>query len=372
VNSFLKISNIWKYYSGRPVLKDISFEVSRGEYFVVLGPTGAGKTTLLKILAGIVSPDKGEIYIDGKPMVNVPPEERGVGYFPQFFNLFNHMTVWDNVCFPLLVKGIDIVEAEKICKEMLSLMHLLDRADSYPYELSGGMRQRVALARALATGAELLLLDEPLSQLDAKLSVELREELKSIARSLGRTVVHVTNNVEEAVELADRIAVMNNGYIIQVGSYDELRRKPKNLFVEYFLSDVNVFRAYVLDPHDGLLRSSSDVCFKFRVKPLCEDASSLLRSGGEVIVCVDSDVIVLDPPSDSGWNVFDAIVEEVLFHRGGYTYILKTCCGATKIMMKVMDEMEVGIGCKVKVGFKTSDARIYDVSEYDSILYHGG
>lgn len=372
MNSFLKVANIWKYYSSRPILKDVSFEVSRGEYFIVLGPTGAGKTTLLKILAGIVSPDKGEIYIDGKPMVKVPPEERGVGYFPQFFNLFNHMTVWDNVYFPLLVKGVDTIEAEKICKEMLSLMHLLDRADSYPYELSGGMRQRVALARALATGAELLLLDEPLSQLDAKLSVELREELKSIARSLGRAVVHVTNNVEEAIELADRIAVMNDGCIIQIGSYNELRRKPRNLFVEYFLSDANIFRAYVLDPYDGLLVSSIDSCFKFRVKPSCKDVSNLLKSGREVLVCVDSDAIVLNPPTDPGWNVLDAVVDEASFHRGGYAYVLKTCCGATKIMMKSMDEMEVEIGCKVKVGFKTSDTRIYDVSEYDSILHHGG
>ncbi|MEM2740065.1 MAG: ABC transporter ATP-binding protein [Candidatus Bathyarchaeia archaeon] len=372
MDSFLKVSNVWKYYSGKPILKGVSLEVGGGEYFVVLGPTGAGKTTLLKILAGIVDPDEGEIYIGGRSMVDVPPEERGVGYFPQFFNLFNHMTVWDNVYFPLLVKGVDAIKAEKICREMLSLMHLLDRADSYPYELSGGMRQRVALARALATGAELLLLDEPLSQLDAKLSVELRGELKSIAKNLGRTVIHVTNNVEEAIELADRIAVMDDGCIIQIGSYDELRRKPRNLFVAYFISDVNIFRAHVSDPYNGLLESSADACFKFKVDALYGDISNVLKRGGEVIACIDMEDVRIDPPTDTGWNIFDAFVEEVLFHRGGYVYVLRVCGGAVKIMAKSTDESWVEAGCRVKVGFRTSDIRVYEVSEYDSIPYREG
>lgn len=369
MGSFLKVHNIWKYYSGKPILRGVSFEVDRGEYFVILGPTGAGKTTLLKILAGIVHPDDGDILIDGRSMLDTPPEERGIGYFPQFFNLFNHMTVWDNVYFPLLVRDIDTIEAEKICKEILSLMHLLDRADSYPYELSGGMRQRVALARALATGAELLLLDEPLSQLDAKLSVELRGELKSIVKSLGRTIVHVTNNVEEAIELADRIAVMNNGSIIQIGSYDELRRKPRSLFVAYFLSDVNLFRARISDPYSGLLESSTDTCFKFRVEGLYERISGTLRYGGEVIACIDMEDVQIDPPSEPGWNIYDALVEEILFHRGGCIYVLKICNGNTKIMAKSTDEGEIKVGCRVKIGFKASNVRIYDVSEYDSIPY---
>ncbi|MCS7113772.1 MAG: ABC transporter ATP-binding protein [Candidatus Bathyarchaeota archaeon] len=372
MGSFLKVSRIWKYYSGKPILKDVSFEVGRGEYFVVLGPTGAGKTTLLKIVAGIVDPDEGEISIGGRPVVGIPPEERGVGYFPQFFNLFNHMTVWDNVYFPLLVKGVDTIEAEKICREMLNLMHLLDRADSYPYELSGGMRQRVALARALATEAELLLLDEPLSQLDAKLSVELRGELKSIAKNLNRTVVHVTNNVEEAIELADRIAVMNDGCIIQIGSYDELRRNPRNLFVAYFISDVNIFRAYVSDPYRGLLESSADTCFKFKIEASYGDVSNVLKSGNEVIVCIDMEDVRIDPPVEPGWNTFDALVEEVLFHRGRYIYVLRVCNGAFKIMAKSMDESGIEAGCKVKAGFRASDVRIYKASEYDYIPYREG
>jgi len=366
VDSFLKVFDIWKFYSGRAILKGVSFEVGKGEYFVVLGPTGAGKTTLLKILAGIVHPDRGEVSIGGRSVIGVPPEERGVGYFPQFFNLFNHMTVWGNVYFPLLVRGVDAFEAEKICREILSLMHLLDRADSYPYELSGGMRQRVALARALATGAELLLLDEPLSQLDAKLSVELRRELKSIAKSLGRTVVHVTNNVEEAVELADRIAVMNDGCIVQIGSYEELRRKPRNLFVAYFLSDANILRVHILDLYNKILGSPTEDCFKFKVETLRGD---MLKDKGEVIAYIDAEDVKIDPPTDSGWNIFDAFVEEVLFHRGGYVYVLKVCGGAVKLRMKSMDESWVEAGLRVKVGFKASDVYVYDVSEYESIPY---
>lgn len=369
MDSFLKVFDIWKFYSGKAILKGVSFEVNKGEYFVVLGPTGAGKTTLLKILAGIVHPDRGEIYIGGRSVIGIPPEERGIGYFPQFFNLFNHMTVWGNVYFPLLVRGIDAFEAEKICKEILSLMHLLDRADSYPYELSGGMRQRVALARALATGAELLLLDEPLSQLDAKLSVELRRELRSIAKSLGRTVVHVTNNVEEAVELADRIAVMNDGYIVQIGSYEELRRKPKNLFVAYFLSDANILRVHVLDPYSRVLGSPTEDCFKFKVETL---RGNMLKDKCEVIAYIDAEDVKIDPPADPGWNIFDAFVEEVLFHKGGYIYVLKVCGGAVKLRMRSMNESEVEVGLRVKVGFKASDVRVYDVSEYESIPYHKG
>jgi len=241
----LRLSNISKRFGGLTALKNVNLEISDGEYVVLLGPTGAGKTTLLKIVAGLLKQDSGEIYIDGIRVDDYPPEYRNVSLFFQNFALFPHMTVLENVAFGLKVRGYDSREAESRALEVLRLMHLDNRAYSYPRELSGGMQQRVALARTIVTGASILLLDEPLSQLDAKIKSELQYELRDFVKKLGLTALHVTNDVEEALALADRIAIINKGEIVQIGTPFEILEEPENVFVAGFMTDMNLMEGVV-------------------------------------------------------------------------------------------------------------------------------
>ncbi|MEM2849733.1 MAG: ABC transporter ATP-binding protein [Candidatus Bathyarchaeia archaeon] len=241
----LRLSNVSKRFGKIMALKNVNLEILDGEYVVILGPTGAGKTTLLKIIAGLLKQDTGEIYIDGVKVDDYPSEERNVSLFFQNFALFPHMTILENVAFGLKVRGYDSREAENRALEVLRLMHLDNRAYSYPRELSGGMQQRVALARTIITGANILLLDEPLSQLDAKIKSELQYELRDFVKNLGLTTLHVTNDVEEALALADRIAIINKGEVVQIGTPFEIVEEPRDVFVAGFVTDMNLMEGVV-------------------------------------------------------------------------------------------------------------------------------
>ncbi|MFH1125944.1 MAG: ABC transporter ATP-binding protein, partial [Candidatus Altiarchaeota archaeon] len=210
----IRLEGVWKKFGALRAIKDISFSVEDGEYAVVLGPSGCGKTTLLKTISGLYTPDSGRVLIDEVDVTYKPPEERGVGFFFQHYALFPHMTVRQNVGYSLEIRGLSRGEVDKVVDEKLEMVGLLDRAHNRPKELSGGMQQRVALARALATGSKLLLLDEPLNALDAKIAAILRKELREMVKKLGLTVIHVTPNQEEAIELAQKIILLKNGRVV--------------------------------------------------------------------------------------------------------------------------------------------------------------
>ncbi|MBS7604814.1 MAG: ABC transporter ATP-binding protein [Candidatus Bathyarchaeia archaeon] len=243
----IKLVNVTKRYGDIVAIKNLSMTIHDGEYICILGPTGSGKTTLLKLIAGIIKPDKGEIYIDGKLVNDVPPYERNIAYLPQYYALFPHLTALENVAFGPLSRGIDVKEAYKISMQILEMMRLAWRARSYPHELSGGMQQRLALARALASGAKILLLDEPLSALDARLRVELRYNLRKIAKENNLTTIHVTHDQEETMVVADRIIVLRNGEIQQEGTPLQVYNEPKNVFVAHFIGESNFFDGFVID-----------------------------------------------------------------------------------------------------------------------------
>ncbi|MEM2585079.1 MAG: ABC transporter ATP-binding protein, partial [Thermoproteota archaeon] len=196
------LKNVRKKFNGITALENINITFDDGEYACVLGPTGSGKTTLLKVIAGLVNPDHGDVYIDGKCVTKVPPEARGAVYMHQQYALFPHLTVSQNIAFGLRARGVSENDVKRKVSEVLEIVKLNQWADAYPNELSGGMQQRVALARCLATGAKLLLLDEPLGALDARLRLEVRNELARIAEELGLTVIHVTHDQSEAMSLA--------------------------------------------------------------------------------------------------------------------------------------------------------------------------
>lgn len=239
---------ITKRFREITALREIDLQISNGEYVTVLGSTGAGKTTLLHIISGILKPDSGKIYIEGKLVNDIPPEERYISYFPQNYALFPHMTVIENVAYGPNIRGVD--EAHNIALKVLELVGLEKRADSYPRELSGGMQQRIALARAMATGSKLLLLDEPLSALDAILRIELRYELRKMAEELNLTVVHVTHDQAEAMSVSDKIVVLRSGVIEQFDTPFEIYEKPQNIFVSNFVGEMNFYEGIVIGENE--------------------------------------------------------------------------------------------------------------------------
>ncbi len=248
----VKLVNVTKTFAkGRIVAVDhIDLHVRNGEYLTLLGPSGCGKTTTLRMIAGLIEPDEGMIYIGDKLVTGLPPEDRDIGYVFQQYALFPHMDVWDNVTYGPTVKAWIEEKRDRIGREMLEMVKLYDRSDAVPRELSGGMMQRVALARALAAGARLLLLDEPLGALDAKIRFELRYELRKLVNDLGLTAVHVTHDQGEAMAISDRIALMKKGKILQVGTPQELYMKPKHVFVANFIGESNFLEGYVVETDD--------------------------------------------------------------------------------------------------------------------------
>ena len=241
----LTINNVRKTFDTVVALAGVNVTVEDGEFLILLGPSGCGKTTLLRIIAGIAEQDSGEVLVGEKRIDRLPPERRNVGMVFQSYALFPHMTVRGNLAFGLRMRGVRRAEVERRVGEVLDLVDLAGFADRFPRQLSGGQQQRVALARALVIEPEVLLLDEPLSNLDAKLRESLREDLRGLQRTLGTTSIYVTHDQAEAMALADRIVVMNFGHIVEVGAPVQLYREPKYRFTAEFLGSTNVIKAEV-------------------------------------------------------------------------------------------------------------------------------
>jgi len=238
----IQIRNASKYYGSVKALHNVDLDINDGEYVVLLGPSGCGKTTLLKIIAGIVEPSSGTVSLAGTDITGLAPEDRGIGFVFQNYALFTHMSALENAAYGRLARGETREKALRIGREMLQMVHLGERAEALPKELSGGMQQRLAIARALATGSKLVLLDEPMNALDAHIRVELRDELRRMAKQLGLTVIHVTHDQEEAMALADKIVIMRKGKILQVGPPKEVYDRPSGPFVASFLGEANFMR----------------------------------------------------------------------------------------------------------------------------------
>jgi putative spermidine/putrescine transport system ATP-binding protein len=252
--SFLNLTGVQKQFGLTTAVQDFNLEASKGEFVSFLGPSGCGKTTTLRMIAGFEQPTAGTITVDGVDITHRPPNRRNVGMVFQSYALFPNMTVADNVGFGLRVRKQPKAQIDKRVAELLELIHLPEKADRYPHQLSGGQQQRVALARALAIEPQVLLLDEPLSALDAKIRVVLRNEIRMIQRELGITTVYVTHDQEEALSLSDRIVVMSEGVIEQIGTPFEIYNFPATSFVASFVGTLNVLDATVVDAAAGRLR----------------------------------------------------------------------------------------------------------------------
>jgi len=313
----VEIKNVTKRFGKIVAVDNVSLHIHDKEYFALLGPSGCGKTTLLRLIAGLIKPDKGEIYIDGKLVNDVPPEDRGVGFVFQTFALFPHMNVWDNVTYGPRVKGWGEEKAARIAHEALEMVLLHERLDAYPNELSGGMMQRVAVARALCAGAKLLLLDEPLGQLDAKVRNQLRYEIRRMAKDLGLTAIHVTHDQAEAMAISDRIAVMRKGKILQVGTPQELYMKPKHIFVANFIGESNFLEGYIKE-----IRKNSSIVelrggLKFEVK------SKTMKKGERVVLAIRPETLLFVKEKGKRKNCLAGEIERFRFEGTNIRYEIR-------------------------------------------------
>ncbi|MDR7434471.1 MAG: ABC transporter ATP-binding protein [Armatimonadota bacterium] len=251
--AYLEIVGIRKTFGEVVALDEVTLSIERGEFFTLLGPSGCGKTTLLRIVAGFETPDRGSVQLEGEEITEVPPNRRNMGMVFQAYSLFPNMTAEENVEFGLRVRGWPAAERARRVAELFDLIGLSAARKRYPFQLSGGEQQRVALARALAIEPKVLLLDEPLSALDAKIRVQLREEIRAIQKRLGITTLYVTHDQEEAMAISDRVAVLSHGRIEQIGPPAEIYENPLTPFVASFVGTMNRLEGTVQDGREGLV-----------------------------------------------------------------------------------------------------------------------
>ncbi len=311
----VKVVNVSKSFGGGKIVAvdNVSLQIQDKEYFSFLGPSGCGKTTLLRLIAGLLQPDDGEIYIDGKLVNNVPPEDRDIGFVFQTYALFPHMDVWDNVTYGPRVKAWNEEKSERIGREMLEMVRLYERADAYPDELSGGMMQRVALSRALATGSKLLLLDEPLGALDAKIRLELRNDLRRLVKDLELTAIHVTHDQAEAMAISDRIAVMRKGKILQVGTPQELYMHPQHLFVANFIGESNFLEGHIEEVN-------GETTIELRGEVFVHVSDRAKKKGERVVLMIRPETFVLEKGKRKRINALYGHVERLSFEGTNIRY----------------------------------------------------
>lgn len=278
----LKLLNISKKFKDVTTLEKVNLTVETGEFFAILGPSGCGKTTLLNIVAGLIAPDSGEVFIDGSDMSKTSPNKRNIGMIFQHFFVYPHLNVYENISYPLkLEKKYSREEVDKKVKEISNYMNISNLLKRKSYELSGGEKQRIALAKAIVKSPSLFLLDEPFSSLDYQLKLRIRSELKKIHRDIKKTFIYVTHDQTDAIYLADRMAIMNNGAVIQVGTPEDIFSSPKNLFIAKFIhSHYNIIPAQVAKKNSAIALSSDIGHIPIENKPLAkkiENGNSTLK-----------------------------------------------------------------------------------------------
>lgn len=318
----LSLRGIVKRFGSTVAVDGIDLEVQRGEWFSLLGPSGCGKTTTLRVIAGFIRPDAGVVEIKGRDVTAAPPYRRTTGMVFQNYALFPHMTVGQNIAYGLRLRKVPLKDIKKKVEDLLELVQLKGFSHRYPRELSGGQQQRVALARALVIEPDLLLLDEPLSNLDAKLREELRVEMSILQRRLNITTVYVTHDQEEALCMSSQIAVINEGRLEQIGSPQEIYERPASVFVAGFIGKINLIKGEIVATNPGgitevLVRTTQG---NF-VLPICSTRS--FTRGASIDMAVRPErVQLLREEENDRTNLVEATVQHVAFYGGETGYRL--------------------------------------------------
>ncbi len=348
----VRLVHLCKYFGKVRAVDDLNLEIKDGEFVALLGPSGCGKTTTLLMIAGIYKPTRGEIYFDKEMINDLPPKDRNIGMVFQSYALYPHMTVYDNIAFPLKLKKVPKHEIDKKVREVARFLRIDDLLDRKPSQLSGGQQQRVALARALAKEPQLFLMDEPLSNLDAKLRIMMRAELKKLQKDLGITTIYVTHDQVEAMTMADRIAVMNLGRLQQYGTPSDLYFKPTNVFVAGFIGSppMNFVDGSLVEKDGGYVLDLG----AFSIE-LPSDISDVLKKAGastEVILGVrPEDITVGEGPYEGEVYVTEPLGKDLIVHIKVGDTILRALSGA---------QLKISPGSRVRFSIDIKRIHIFD------------
>ena len=356
---YVEMKDICKNYGDFRASDHVSFGIEKGKLVALLGPSGSGKTTLLRMIAGLETPNSGDIYIDGQRVNDVPAARRGIGFVFQNYALFRYMTVYDNVAFGLELMKMPKKEIKKRVTELLELTGLSGMEKRYPNQLSGGQRQRVAIARSLVNNPKVLLLDEPLGALDLQLRRAMQLELKRLQKKLGITFIYITHDQEEAINMSDRIAVMNKGTFEQIGTPDEIYNHPKTSYVATFVGNANILKGTAQETEADILKVSLAGSI---VSAVAEGKK--IAPGTPVTLAVRSENMIFDETCQSG---MEAVVVEKSFAGGLLRVVLKLADGTEVVANRHGIDAGVQPGQKVTCHFDAENAVLVDLpSETES------
>ena len=356
-DSFVKFDKVDKSYDGKIlVVKGLDLDIAEGEFITMLGPSGSGKTTCLMMLAGFETATNGKIYLDNNEISNIPPHKRGIGMVFQNYALFPHMTVYENLAFPLRVRKIPKDEADKKIDKALSMVSLRGFESRMPMQLSGGQQQRVAVARALVFDPQVVLMDEPLGALDKNLRESMQYEIKHIHESIGVTVVYVTHDQGEALTMSNRIAVFNDGKVQQLSSPSSLYEEPVNSFVAEFIGESNTFAGEVIDVEKNKCKVKLTSGTEIFANPIV-----VKTKGEKTTMSLRPERAIIDPKNEMD-NKHKGKIEEVIYH-GDHTRVRLDLLGNKNFILKVPNSsarMDIKLGNEITVGWDSYDCRALD------------
>ncbi len=357
----VRFENVQKSYDGEIlVIKDLNLNMERGEFLTMLGPSGSGKTTCLMMLAGFEPATHGEIYLDNQPINSVPPHKRGIGMVFQNYALFPHMTIGENLAFPLEVRKMGKSERDEKVKKALDMVQLSPFADRRPSQLSGGQQQRVAVARALVFDPEVVLMDEPLGALDKNLREQMQYEIKHIHERLGVTVLYVTHDQSEALTMSNRVAVFDDGIIQQLAPPEVLYEKPENAFVADFIGDNNcLLGSVVSEDSDTCVVKTSDGS-KIKANKI-----NIGAVGSRSTLSIRPERVIVNPEKNQAENVFEARAAELIY-LGDHIRTRMEVCGSNDFIVKIPNSTHhasLKEGDTVKIGWSVKDCRALNASD---------
>ncbi|MEM0027379.1 MAG: ABC transporter ATP-binding protein [Ignisphaera sp.] len=361
----LELVNISKRFGKTVAVCNASFKVYDKEFLVLLGPSGCGKTTLLRIIAGLETPDTGRVYIDGEDVTDLPPKDRDVAMVFQNYALYPHMKVYDIIAFPLKLRRYSKSEIDKRIKEIAKLLRIEDLLDRHPHQLSGGQQQRVALARALVRNPRVWLMDEPLSNLDALLRVQMRAELKRLQKEVGITTIYVTHDQVEAMTMADRAVVMNKGMIEQIGTPEEIYNNPRTIFVGGFIGSppMNFIDAIFKQSNNEYLIEGEGFSMKLPHN-LGAELSKKILTGTEIVVGIRPEDISITSATDENAIKGKIYVLEPL----GSETIIDIKIGEHIIKVKYLGVIKADMGSDIYIKFNLNKIHIFDKSTGTAIM----
>ena len=366
----IELKGVRKAFDEVVAVHRFDVKIQKGEFFSLLGPSGCGKTTTLRMIAGLEEPTEGEILLEGRDVSHVPPYRRNVHTVFQDYALFPHMNVRKNVWFPLKMKGVSLADAKERIERVLRIVSMEGFERRLPQQLSGGQRQRVALARSLVDEPAALLLDEPLGALDFKLRVAMQKVLKDIQRKVGITFIYVTHDQTEALTMSDRIAVMKDGHVHQVGTPDEIYNSPATAFVASFIGDMNFLHGRLASTDGAGCAVDMDGRAVRALRAAGLPDGGELRTGDEVLVCIRTERVQVNPHRDTEHGI-EGAVKRIVYR--GTDYEATCSIGAQEIRAVVSSvtwDPAVAVGSRVRIGFNAADVSIFPRAEESGIIQY--